>query len=157
MRVLIDTNIIIAREDMRALPEDVQGLLKVLSNLGVTLTVHPASIQDIQQDKDEERKRVLLSKVDAYILLEPPRRGKEDTFFYKAVGPPKTRNDIVDNDLLFSVYKRAVSYLQSPIQLKTLLELGLLSGPPQSITEVDNDIFQQISDLGGIDERIIIR
>ena len=62
MRVLLDTNIIIRREDNKIIDEDLQILLKILNQLNINIILHQKSIEDIERDKDEERKQITLSK-----------------------------------------------------------------------------------------------
>jgi hypothetical protein len=46
--------------------------------------------------------------------------------------------------------------LKTPINLDTLLELGLLSGHPQSIMQINDEKYRVIKEMGGIDGRFTI-
>jgi predicted nucleic acid-binding protein len=63
MRVLIDTNIFIYREDPAILPEHLQKLLRITRENKHIIIVHPASIKDIENDPDLERRRIMISKL----------------------------------------------------------------------------------------------
>src|SRR5580693_6255958 len=70
MSVLLDTNIIIGREDYKKSPESWAALLRILSDNHVQLMVHPVTRSEIEGDKDEVRRGVVLSKRSAYSELE---------------------------------------------------------------------------------------
>jgi hypothetical protein len=53
MRILIDTNIFIYREDDQPIKENLQRLLRILNETNVTILIHPASIKEIEKDKGE--------------------------------------------------------------------------------------------------------
>lgn len=111
MRILIDTNIFIYRENDHILPENLQVLLKVLNQLEIKLLIHPYSIKEIMGDLNEERKNIALSKLKTYPTLESPPDQNRDTVFYNVVGQPSKINDDVDNAILYAVYKDAVDFL----------------------------------------------
>lgn len=110
MRVLIDTNIIIGREDSEVLPENLKFLMKTFHDLSTDLIIHPLSIEEIKNDKNSVRRKINLSKADTYSKLSnPPSLVKDEVF--KANISSKNPNDYVDNELLYSVYKNSVSFL----------------------------------------------
>ncbi len=109
MRVLIDTNIFIYREDNNVLPDNLQELLRLLSELKAEILIHPLSVSEIYRDKDEKRKGVILSKIKTYRYLESPIDPDPD--FVSIVGVPQSHNERVDNALLFSLYKNAIDFL----------------------------------------------
>jgi hypothetical protein len=106
IRVLIDTNVIIFREDVKATPEKVSQLLKILQENGYQVLLHPASIDDLNNDKDGERKKIVLSKLDNYLrITDPP---KPDQEFYDKLGNPRlTPHTAIDLQLLYAIYKNA--------------------------------------------------
>ena len=55
MRILLDTNIIISRENNKIIDEDLQILLRIINKLKLNIVLHPKSIEDIKRDKDENR------------------------------------------------------------------------------------------------------
>lgn len=111
MRILIDTNIFIYREDDHIIPEKLQKLLKMLNRLKAETLVHPKSIEEIHRDFNENRKKVVLSKINTYVLLESPPEPNNDDNFLKIVGPPSKPNDYIDNTILYAVCKDAADFL----------------------------------------------
>lgn len=111
MRVLIDTNILIYREDDRYVSPEISNLIKILSRTHTDVLLHPASLKDIHRDRNEERKRITLSKVEAYPILENAPVPDKDEEFFKKIGEPKSENDEIDNLILYSLYKNAVGFL----------------------------------------------
>jgi len=47
-------------------------------------------------------------------------------------------------------------HLKRPIQFSELIEIGALAGPPQTITEITNQSYQEIKYRGGVDERYTV-
>jgi predicted nucleic acid-binding protein/predicted RNA-binding protein with PUA-like domain len=111
MRVLLDTNIFIYREDYNILSPNLSDLLKLFSAIKIEILVHPDSVDEINRDKNEERKRIMLSKIEAYPQLESPPDPISDHLFLKVVGSPSKANEFVDNKMLYAVYKNAVDFL----------------------------------------------
>lgn len=111
MRILIDTNIFIYRENEHVLPVNLEKLLKILNILNVKTLVHPKSIEELKRDLNEDRKKVALSKINTYQQLESAPKPDSDINFLNLVGNPSNANDYVDNAILYSVYKDAVNYL----------------------------------------------
>jgi predicted nucleic acid-binding protein len=111
MRILIDTNIFISREDDHVLSNELQVLLKILNSKNIEILVHPKSIDEIKRDSNISRKNIVLSKLNTYPILEhSPDKSKDDNFL-TAVGVPSKINDEIDNTILYSVYKDAVDFL----------------------------------------------
>lgn len=85
MRVLIDTNIFIYREDDKNVSPDISILMRILNQTHTDVLLHPASLDDIRRDKNQKRKEIILSKVEAYQILEnAPIPDKEDDFLQKS-------------------------------------------------------------------------
>lgn len=111
MRILLDTNILILRENNHVIPENVAHIMQLLLGLSCSIHVHPLSKKEIEKDGNVERRNVNLSKISAYSLLNEYPNGFQDDNFVKSLPETKTANDFVDNQLLYSVYKNAVDYL----------------------------------------------
>lgn len=111
MRILIDTNIFIYRENNHILPKNLQNLLKILSQLKIEILIHPDSIEEIKRDTDNNRQNIALSKLNTYPRLEAPPDQNRDPDFLNIVGQPSKINDYTDNAILYSVYKYAVDFL----------------------------------------------
>jgi hypothetical protein len=63
MRVLLDTNVLIFREDHSVVPAQLQSLLRILNTLRATLVLHPGSLQDINRDPEGRRREIVKSKI----------------------------------------------------------------------------------------------
>jgi len=111
MRVLIDTNIFIGRENDHVLSDELQALLKILNSKKIEILIHPKSFEDIKRDSNISRKNIALSKLNTYPILEhSPDQNKDDEYL-SIVGTPSKINDEIDNAILYSVYKDAVDFL----------------------------------------------
>jgi rRNA-processing protein FCF1 len=111
MRVLIDTNIFIYREDDRIISENLQKLLAIMQKFGVSVLIHPQSIEDLRQDTNIQRRDIMLSKVRAYPLLEKPPLPNNDITYSNRIGVINNHNTIIDNAILYSLYRDAIDFL----------------------------------------------
>ena len=111
MRVILDTNIFISREDNKIVPESVQKLLSILNQHKIQILVHPSGKDDIERDKDIERKKIIQSKISSYNFLDTPPDSTLDSEFHNKCGIPKNDNDKVDSELIYAIYKNAVDFL----------------------------------------------
>lgn len=111
MRILFDTNILILRENNHVIPDNLAKMMELLNGLSCTCHIHPLSKNEIKKDGNNERRNVNLSKLSAYSELASCPDYLKDESFIQAIEEPKNENDIVDNQLLYCVYKNAVDYL----------------------------------------------
>ncbi|NMX21615.1 hypothetical protein C5S30_04110 [ANME-1 cluster archaeon GoMg4] len=111
MRVLLDTNIFIYREDDRPLSEDLQKLLKTLHEIKADQLLHPLSLDDLEKDRNKTRKGIIISKIKAYPSLKAPPNPEGDSKYLETVGYGTTINEQIDNGILYAVYKNAVDFL----------------------------------------------
>lgn len=113
MRILIDTNIIINREENIVVNSELQKLLEIISHLNYQILVHPFSVNELSEDIDKKRREINLSKIGTYPKLEqPPVLTSNSSFFSRLhVSDYKKEKDRVDNNLLFCVDKKAVHFL----------------------------------------------
>ncbi|MBN1800335.1 MAG: hypothetical protein JW891_02455 [Candidatus Lokiarchaeota archaeon] len=111
MRILIDTNILIARENHHIIEQELQTLLRVVQELKHETLVHPKSIEDVRRDPNEIRRNITLSKLNTYQILEHAPRPSTDPSYIEKIGNPKNINDEIDDSLLFAVHKNAVNFL----------------------------------------------
>jgi len=58
MKVIFDTNIVIHIEDPKELSKNLQDLLRIFRERGHQIFIHPASLKDIDNDRDENRKKL---------------------------------------------------------------------------------------------------
>ncbi|RLG20909.1 hypothetical protein DRN74_04175 [Candidatus Micrarchaeota archaeon] len=110
-RILIDTNIIIYREDLKEVPNDVQELLRILNETEHKVVIHPSSLEEIKKDKNADRRKIVLSKLKTYPIIDLPPCPKKDDKFISLIGQTNNAHDRVDNHLLYCVYKNAVDFL----------------------------------------------
>jgi hypothetical protein len=109
MRVLVDTNILIPLEDPDNFTDQLATLSRLVSGKHALL-YHPGSCEDLQQDKDEARRAMMLQRLGKYNALEHPpvlSDAEEQDLF----GPPRKRNDCVDNLILYALHRKCVHWL----------------------------------------------
>ncbi len=109
--VLLDTNVIIAREDNNKIPDEIQKLLKILNGSDFKVVIHPKSFNDIKRDKNHERRDIILSKMNSYNLLDSSLNFSNDIEFKNQINYKDNPNDFVDNCLLYSLFKEEVTFL----------------------------------------------
>ena len=111
MKVLFDTNIFIALETPgEVLPDTLSDMVRIARELHYDICYHPAQIEDLMRDKNEQRKAAQLSRIKQYPPLQnPPILSAGELW---ALGWKQSdEHDRVDNLLLFSVKRSAVSFL----------------------------------------------
>jgi predicted nucleic acid-binding protein len=111
MRILLDTNIFIYREDDELLSDNIQELSKILSQKNSEVLIHPSSLEDVKRDRDERRRHVMLSKIHAYPILDNPPDPNKNIEYTNKVGVAASIHGQIDNKILYSVYKDAVDFL----------------------------------------------
>lgn len=110
MRALLDTNIIIHRENKRVSNYSIGHLFQWLDKLKYDKVIHPYSIQEIQKYQDPETLEVMSVKLDSYQVMKTIKN--PDASFLNLIGiPEKSENDRIDNCLLFEVYSNRVDIL----------------------------------------------
>ncbi|MFX1257961.1 MAG: hypothetical protein ACFFAN_08885 [Promethearchaeota archaeon] len=150
MRVLLDTNIIIEREDNKIIAEDLQSLMKILNQLDIKAILHLKSIEDIDHSEDmkelvslgvvEKKYYDLTNKEDVINLV-----GKRTVYSLKEI-EKMIRKPI--SVILFNHH----FYLKNSMAYEELMKNNILQGPPQSIIEIDHQKYLFIKEKGGIDE-----
>ncbi|AFV24505.1 hypothetical protein Mpsy_2301 [Methanolobus psychrophilus R15] len=86
-------------------------MMFIINKIHAEIIVHPKSIDDIKRDSDEKRKSIILSKVRSYALLESPPEIGRDPYFAENMGSTSKINDIIDNSILYSLYRNSVDFL----------------------------------------------
>ncbi|MCX9025001.1 MAG: hypothetical protein OIN85_02760 [Candidatus Methanoperedens sp.] len=86
-------------------------MLLILNRLRVEILVHPKSFEEIKRDLNEDRKKIVLSKLNTYTLLESPPDQSKDNDFLNVVGYASKPNDHIDNTILYSIYRDAADFL----------------------------------------------
>lgn len=107
---LIDTNVFIQLEDNKIISENVKSFSKLYNKHNIRIFLHPLTKEDIKKDKNNDRKKITLSKIDKYIeLSNPPRTNKKE--LQKLFGSIKKCNDTIDCNLLYALHKNAIQFL----------------------------------------------
>lgn len=110
MRILIDTNILIPLEDVAGvLDEAYSELVRICHENNHEIVIHPGSLEDLARDKNDERKRILISKTQKYKLLESPPVPAQNELLELGI-TEKNPNDKIDNLILYSI-KRSAAHL----------------------------------------------
>lgn len=126
MRSLLDTNIIIHRENKSVSNYSIGHLFRWLDKLNYEKLVHPYSIKEIQKYKDQEVQTVFEVKLDAYQKIRTIKEPDEN-FLEKTGIPEKNNNDKIDDTLLYEVYLNRVDILITEDRklLKKAAKIGL--------------------------------
>ena len=107
---LIDTNVFIQLEDNQVVKESFNKFHRLCNENPVSIYIHPVSKKDIEKDKNQKRRREILSKIDKYTLLkDPPSADKKK--LKELFGEIKKTNDQIDCQLLYALYRDSVHFL----------------------------------------------
>lgn len=109
MKLLYDTNILIHIQDPKELSSNLQALLTIIRERGHQEFIHPASLKDIENDSNVERRKITISKLCGYPRLPSPPIPDDE--FTSLVGSPVNSHDKNDNEILFSLKKNLVDFL----------------------------------------------
>lgn len=111
MRILIDTNIAIHLEDSSSpLGENYSELIRLCQDNNHQLLIHPASFDDINRDRDNQRRIISLSRLKKYnVLQDPPIPTAEEILLLSL--SENSDNDKIDNQILYSLYRDAFHLL----------------------------------------------
>lgn len=110
LKILLDTNLLIYREDHSVINEKVLELTKILYDSNkYKIVLHPMTIEDISHIKNLNERNIFYSKIKVYKIIERPPKATSE--FNNLVGCSKMPNDLIDNNLLYAVYRDCVSYL----------------------------------------------
>lgn len=107
MIILIDTNILIYWEDNKIIDESIQLFFNLSNHFDII--IDKWSFLDIERDKNEERKKIIKSKLWKYKKSDFNLNPDEE--FYKIISQPKKDNDIIDDKLLFTLKSWVCDYL----------------------------------------------
>ena len=111
MNVLIDTNILIPLEDTaRTLDPSLAKMRRMSEQNGHVMYIHPNQAEDIQRDKNEQRRDIVLSRLQQYQAIpSPPLLSDEELQQYG--WRQASDNDRIDNLLLHALCRGAVHFL----------------------------------------------
>lgn len=111
MNILLDTNIIIPLEDTsKQLDTSFAELRRLSAEQHHCLYIHPMQFEDINRDKNQKRRYIVLSRLRQYSQIEnPPLLSCQEC---SELGLSQSNdNDKVDNHVLFALYRGAVHLL----------------------------------------------
>lgn len=110
MRALLDTNIIIHRENKKVTNYSIGHLFRWLDKLKYDKIIHPYSVEEIRTYKDDETQQIMAVKLESYEIMKTIQ--EPDVNFLDLLGcDEETTNDKIDNCLLFEVYSKRVDIL----------------------------------------------
>ncbi|MCX6053263.1 MAG: GNAT family N-acetyltransferase [Campylobacterales bacterium] len=110
MNILIDTNIFIYFEDYKVIDESFTKLYNLCSKFNHNFFIHPSSIDDINNDKNLDRRKVSLSKIQKYSVLENPKFPSERDI--ESLGfAENNSHDKIDNIILYALYRDSANLL----------------------------------------------
>lgn len=109
MRALLDTNIIIHRENTKATNYGIGLLFYWLDKLNYEKCIHPFVIEELRSFHDENMQSLYNAKLSAYTEIKTVAIQTED--FKSKLPEEKSHNDKVDNQLLYEIYSNRVDLL----------------------------------------------
>ncbi len=121
LRFLLDTNILIPLQDsMVALRPSLTNFVRLCNAHGHQLLYHPASVEDIHRDPNEDRRHRTLTRLRQYTQLQPGPACPRNT-------PQTSANDACDNEILYALERDAAHALVTEDQglHRKARELGL--------------------------------
>jgi len=106
LKILIDTNILIALEDNKIIEKSFAKFYRIAVGNSCSILYHPKAIpEDISRDKNSERKEIIISKLEKYEQLT--NYAVPDKEFSSMLRNTKI-NDKIDNKQLFQLKKNFV-------------------------------------------------
>ncbi|MES1190005.1 MAG: GNAT family N-acetyltransferase [Steroidobacter sp.] len=110
LKLLLDTNLLIALEDPKPLRPAVAELSQKAQLHGLTLFVDEAAVRDIERDKDVSRRDITLSKVQRFPMLKDVAHD-DDSKLEARFGLIRGDNDRSDVLMLDTLNLRVVDFL----------------------------------------------
>ena len=107
MRILLDTNIVIHRENRRISNYSIGHLFRWIDKLKHDKVIHPYTIDELKKYRDPETQEVLSVKLDAYNIIKTVQKPSSE-FLDKVSLYDKNINDAIDNCLLYELYSGRV-------------------------------------------------
>ena len=103
MRALLDTNIVIHRENIKATNLSIGQLFHWLDVLHYEKIIHPYTVDELRKYSDHQMQVLYDAKLSAYTQMKSI--ASQTSAFTEALNDiPKTDNDRIDNQLLYEVY-----------------------------------------------------
>lgn len=109
MKALLDTNIIIHRENTKVSNYGIGLLFYWLDKLNYEKCIHPYSLVELRKFQDDNMQSLYDAKLSAYTELQTIAKQSAD--FKLKLPEEKSQNDKIDNQLLYEVYCNRVDIL----------------------------------------------
>ena len=103
MRALLDTNIVIHRENTKATSYSIGKLFYWLDKLHYEKLIHPYTVSELRKYHNPQMQDLYDAKLDAYSQMKSVAPQSEQ-FKQLLADTPKTPNDEIDNQLLYEVF-----------------------------------------------------
>lgn len=110
MKTLLDTNIIIHRENTKVTNQSIGLLFYWLDRLHYDKMIHPYSINELRKYADSQMQGLYDAKLSSYVHMKTIAPQTE-AFKASLKDVPKSENDEIDNQLLCEVYSGRVDIL----------------------------------------------
>lgn len=136
---LLDTNIIMDMEDTGKPLSQLCATVMQKSRGNVDFFMHPLQREDINNDTNVTRRQLLLTRIEQFKVIENPPEAAEDMFIRRG-WETSSRNDYIDNTLLFCVEKHVVGFLIT--NDRAMLAKAERSGFRERVLRLDE--FEQI-------------
>ncbi len=109
MKVLLDTNIIIHRENIKATNYGIGLLFYWLDKLHYEKCIHPLVFDELRSFQNETMQELYTARLSAYTQLKAIANQTDE--FRQKLPEPKNHNDTVDNQLLYEIYSHRIDLL----------------------------------------------
>ncbi len=109
MKVLLDTNIVIHRENVKVTNPSIGLLFYWLDKLHYEKCIHPWSLEELKSYKDKNMQELYETKLPAYTILKSVSVPQED--FLAKMPKEESSNDKIDHQLLCEVFNNRVDLL----------------------------------------------
>lgn len=103
VRTLLDTNIIIHRENTKVTNQSIGLLYYWLDKLHYEKMIHPYSVRELRKYGDVQMQKLYDVKLSSYVEMKTIAP-QSDEFRKKLKELPRSENDEIDNQLLCEVY-----------------------------------------------------
>ena len=110
MKALLDTNIIIHRENTRVTNQSIGLLFYWLDKLHYDKMIHPLSIKELRKFENNDMQEIYDAKLTSYFEIKTIAFQSDD-FKNALKETPRSENDEIDNQLLCEVYTGRVDIL----------------------------------------------
>ncbi|HOJ45597.1 MAG TPA: hypothetical protein PK340_06170 [Bacilli bacterium] len=108
--VLLDTNIIIERENPKVPNQSVGRLFNILDKEKSQKYIHPTCFDELSKYHDQKQVDILRAKLAAYNLINIPNL-RDSSFDSLVQYLTSSENDLIDNQLLFQIYDNRLDCL----------------------------------------------